>query len=93
MIPFFLIFSIAFTVLALAMLFRNNEVYHFRTILLNEVTAAAHIDIEEGKSWAWRYKVYGEVEYNQMLFRFWKPLRASAWWDDLAFTNGEDISL
>lgn len=58
----------------LGMIRRNNRVLRYRRDVLNRISDAAYIDIEHGNPWVWRYTLYDSVSYDEMLYKFWRPL-------------------
>lgn len=69
----------------LYMLIRNIRVYNFRMITLNLVSAASKDDIENNRDFGWRYEYLNMVTYDEMLWKFWKPLRVSSFYKDSKF--------
>lgn len=70
---------------ALYMRWRNHRVYKLRTALIAVVTVASKMDAELGRDYAWRMAVLDSVTYNDMLLKFWRPLRLNAFYQDLSF--------
>lgn len=67
---------------------RNVRVYRFQMGLIDRCRRLNIADIEAGRMKefdSWRYDALNAVSYNQMLFKFWKPLRVEAWYRDLSF--------
>jgi hypothetical protein len=64
---------------------RNESVYRFREKLIDRVSECSQKDISSGKDWAWRFKQLDTVTYDQMLWGFWKPLRAKEFYQDTSF--------
>lgn len=56
------------------MLYRNNKVADYRHYLLEQIRVAGKLDIANGRNWQWRYDEYETVSYNEMMWRFWKPI-------------------
>lgn len=56
------------------MLFRNIAVFNYRRKLLDQVSELAHIDVHQGKNWKWRLNYFESVSYDEMMFKFYKPL-------------------
>ena len=63
-------------VCSLIILARNERVSQYRARLLSQVSRAAKDDIKKDMPWKWRYDVFDSVSYEQMLFKFWKPLKS-----------------
>lgn len=70
-------------------LVRNDKVYEFRMRLLHRVSEMCKKDAEQQLEWPWRYEQMGWVSYDEMVYKFWKPLRASAFYPALGFCGGE----
>ena len=60
--------------LTMFMLFRASRVRDYRIKLIYTIYHCAKIDVQESKPWKWRYETFESVSYDNMLFRFWKPL-------------------
>ena len=58
------------------LMFRNDRVHDYRQKLLGTISNCVEIDIQENRSWEWRYEIYHSVSYDNMLYRFWKPLES-----------------
>lgn len=65
---------VAFTLTLAFGMWRNIRVFKYRGELLALLSAAAKDDAEKGKQWMWRYEYYDTCTYNEMMFKFWKPL-------------------
>jgi len=52
-------------------------------VLLNEIGKKFKEDIENEREWLWRYDKFDEVTYNEMMYKFWKPL--SSFYKDKSF--------
>jgi hypothetical protein len=61
---------------SLFLLFRNGQVYKERTKILEIIHDLSNDNIKQGKGWRWRYKLYESVLYEEMLFKFWKPINS-----------------
>lgn len=53
-------------------MFRNNSVYKYRTNLLNRISDAARVDIENLSAWSWRYDEFDQATYDEMVLKFWR---------------------
>lgn len=73
-----LIASLGAIFLCLVLLLRNISVFNYRSMLLDKVSAKslAEIDAQEFKNWEARYSEYSQVSYDEMVLKFWKPLRS-----------------
>jgi hypothetical protein len=59
---------------SLVTLVRNSKVYAYRGELIDKMYDAADDDINRGRSYKWRQEVYQSVSYNEMVYKFWKPI-------------------
>ncbi len=86
------VFAAVMLALCLVMFIRNEKVYRYRKNLLEQVSDAAHDDINNGRYEAWqaRYDAYSEVEYFDMALKFWKPL--DSFYPDKAFATKGDFN-
>ena len=57
------------------LLYRNDEVYKERQHISNKVSDLAKIDIIGSRNWEWRYKEYNKISYEEMLYKFWIPVK------------------
>lgn len=57
------------------LLYRNHEVYKERQHILNKIKNFSKIDILESRNWEWRYKEYEKISYEEMLYKFWIPVK------------------
>lgn len=57
-----------FLVFMIFMILRNNAVYKFRDRVIDEVY--------DNENWEEKRKEYISVSYNEMVFKFWKPLKS-----------------
>jgi hypothetical protein len=71
-----LICSVIVLVGSITIMIRNDYVLAFRHKLIKQISAAAKADIEAGRDWEWRYEIYETVSYDQMVYKFWKPLES-----------------
>jgi hypothetical protein len=70
------------------MLIRNHRIHAYLIELLNEVRDAAIIEIHLRSHDAhWRLAAIQEADYNDMLYKFWRPLDSWFPYRDL-LTNG-----
>ena len=82
-IQIFFTIALALILFSLLMLCRNKLVFKYRGVLLNEIGKKFKEDIENEREWLWRYDKFDEVTYNEMLYKFWKPL--SSFYKDKSF--------
>ncbi len=80
--------SIPGMVVAITGLIRNQLVYNYRVRLLDQIHDEARKDIQAGRDWEWRHQIFEQVTYNQMVFKFWKPL--SSFYPDKSFINPKE---
>ena len=64
---------------------RNTAVYRYRMQLLSRISESATRDIEARRPWGWRFDALSAVTYDEMVFKFWRPL--SSFYDDEALTR------
>lgn len=79
MITFLLIvFSTALLLGMYITLWRNNRVYNYRmNVLLPLVSQASTRDIKLGRyNNGWRYEVFSSISYQEMVWKFWRPLNS-----------------
>lgn len=67
------------------MLYRNKQVYAFRSWMLDEASRCAKIDINAGRDGLWRYAPLRAEDYHKMVKEFWRPLVPNEWYEDLSF--------
>jgi hypothetical protein len=68
-----------FIVLALIFYFcgyRSTKVFRERTRVLYIVSSLAQDDILADRIWMWRYEGLDKVGYNEMVFKFWRPVES-----------------
>lgn len=56
-------------------LVRNQLVFKERNYMLDIVSDYADADIQAGRSWEWRFEVFEDISYFQMLFSF-RPVKS-----------------
>lgn len=66
------ILIVMWTLCALLM-YRNARVFQYRTELNHRISDLAQDDITSSLPWEWRYEEFNKVDYNSMLYKFWKP--------------------
>lgn len=71
-----LVVSIFWLIACFYFMWRNNAVYKEKQRVLKIVSRLAQEDIDSGKAWLERYRVYNQVSYYSMLLKFWKPVRS-----------------
>ena len=82
-IQIFLIIALILISISMLMLLRNWLVSKYRGVLLSEISKKFKEDIENEREWLWRYDKFDEVTYNEMMYKFWKPL--SSFYKDKSF--------
>ena len=82
-IQIFFIIALALITSSFLMLFRNKLVWKYRKVVLNELSKKTNEDVENEREWLWRYDKFDEVTYNEMMYKFWKPL--SSFYKDKSF--------
>ena len=81
-------------------LIRNQQVFVFRQAMLEIISQRSGAAIQDlqhdpelsvdkinatGDFMSYRYATYETVPYNEMVLKFWKPLKPEAWYDDISF--------
>lgn len=56
------------------MLIRNEMVYKYRISLIHKIAEMGDKDIRAGKDPRWRWEYFHRVDYDTMVYKFWKPL-------------------
>jgi len=82
-IQIFLIIALILISISMLMLLRNWLVSKYRGVLLSEISKKFKEDIENEREWLWRYDKFDEVTYDEMMYKFWKPL--SSFYKDKSF--------
>lgn len=86
-----LVFLVSLVVLGVVLLisiisYRNTKILHFRLALLNTLSNLNQYDIGKGLHPAdWRYQEFDSVTYDEMLLKFWIPLKPERWYKDTSF--------
>ena len=81
----FLAFSWTMIALSCYMLYRNERVGRERQRVLDICSRLAQVDIEAHRPWKQRYAYYDSVSYDEMLWKFWRPVKS--------FYDGSDTAL
>lgn len=69
------VLGILFMIVTMILLDRNYKVANYRRDLIEKMYQASVNDIDaKTYIFAWRQEIYHSVSYNDMLFKFWKPL-------------------
>lgn len=55
-------------------IYRINQVYKYRIQLLGQISLQAKVDIQYRRDWQWRYTVFESASFDDMVYRFWRPL-------------------
>lgn len=66
-------------------LIRNNRVFKYRITILDRVSVAAKSDLKKDRDYTWRYDAFIVVNYEKMVFKFWKPL--DSFYKDFSFLD------
>lgn len=74
-------------ILMATLLIRNDKVYSFRMNILKQLSQAAEDDVRNQRDYEWRFHTYNSVGYNEMVAKFWKPLKVEKWYRDTSFIN------
>lgn len=86
-LPFVLMFQFLLMILfmcSLVLAQRNSEVHLYRMELLKKIELIV-LDEEVGSSWEWRIAEFKKVNYDEMVYKFWKPL--DSFYPDKKFIN------
>lgn len=62
---------------------RNERTLAMRTSMLQDILYASLHDL--GNDNTWRYDKFNEVSYNTIMWKWWKPLKPEAFYDDTSF--------
>jgi len=81
----FMVVLVTYTIFMIGMLLRANQVYTFRSHLLDDLSEASEVDIQKGRSYQWRFDEFSSVKFNDMVFHFWKPIKS--FYKDYKFTQ------
>lgn len=74
-------------------LWRNEMVYRFRLFLLSQIRNDYFADADLRIFYSeWRWDVFNSVTYENMLIKFWKPLRPEEWYNDTSFLEPTRIN-
>jgi hypothetical protein len=57
------------------LLIRNGIVYNERMRVIHLMSELSNKDINNHKSWMWRHKEFDKITYDEMVFKFWIPVR------------------
>lgn len=68
------------------LLLRNMQVFDYLNALNDLVYEQSKKDIRNNRDPSWRRKVLNSVKYDEMLFKFWKPLES--FYPNKSFING-----
>lgn len=69
--------------------FRNEKTFRFLVSLYGKIDILSKQDINQGKDFEWRLKVFETVSYDDIYNKFWLPLKPESFWDDLSFLDIE----
>ena len=72
----FLMFAIFVMVFCFFMIIRNERVARERKRLLDIVALKAKKLIKEGKDWEEPYNYFRSISYDEMVYKFWKPVKS-----------------
>lgn len=61
-------------VFCIYLLYRNHQVYRYRSLILERVSTAAAVDIAHNLEWLWRYEQFNSISYADMMAKPFKPL-------------------
>lgn len=75
-------------IVCIGFIHRNNEVFRYRREMIQYMHDLNMNDIENLRPFTWRYKLFNDVSYEEMLWKFWKPI--DSFWDLDKFENGHE---
>lgn len=67
------------------MRWRNHRVRSLRVAMIGVVMAASQLDAQLGRDYAWRMEMLDSVSYDDMMRKFWRPVRLDAFYPDPSF--------
>lgn len=70
----FIVILVILLVFTVYLGYRNYEVCSERIRVINEIGIMCAKDNETNREWHWRFDVYNEITYDQMLYKFWIPV-------------------
>lgn len=75
------------------MLIRNNQVCEFRQSIIGAIYEASKEDLDNGiwDAGTWRYEKFHQVSYEQMVYRFWKPLKLENFYSNTDFILPKEV--
>lgn len=76
-VPLLLLASLIGGVLLVIWWLRNNAVYRYRINLICQIQRRCYEDVDRGYyDWHWRFEAFDSIGYNEMVFKFWRPLES-----------------
>lgn len=69
-----ILLQITFLTLLICFTIRLHQVAEYRKKLLITIGMLAQQDIIAGKNYKWRLEMFEKVSFDDMLWKFWKPL-------------------
>lgn len=61
-----------FIFMTILFMIRNNRLLKYQLNLIEKISKLSQADIHNGKDWRWRYGVLDSINYNIMLYKFWR---------------------
>ena len=91
MIIFSTFFVILIWTVVILLGLRNKNLVTYRYKLIDLISKAIAQDIENNQTYnfMWRYQVLNSVNYNEMLFKFWRPF--SSFYPNQSFLRPMEI--
>ncbi len=68
-------------------MFRNTKVRHMLLGMLEMIRVAAEDDIKNGRNPDWRINEIKKVQYEEIVFKVWRPVKPSAFWKNTDFLH------
>lgn len=53
---------------------RNNRVFDYRMWVADNIARRTRQEFLTDKDWHWRYEELRKVSYEEMVYKFWRPL-------------------
>lgn len=88
MFSIFLLAMIIIIILLLQKIYnRVDEVVEYRLAIIDQIAVATKSDNKKKLTSEWRFEIYDQVGFNEMVWMFWKPV--NFFWKDYSFINSD----
>lgn len=57
-------------------LYHIRAVYRYRLKTLDQVSVQTKADVANQRPWEWRYDVFEQVSFDDMVWKFWRPFES-----------------